>query len=41
VGAAAASLAGELRSMASWLSLGSFKVAPKGNLARKLKSALA
>ena len=36
----AASLAGELRSMADWLSLESFVVHPKGNLATALKRAL-
>jgi uncharacterized protein len=37
----APALAGELRSMARWLSLESFAVGPKGNLARPLKRALA
>jgi uncharacterized protein YcaQ len=39
-GAVAAALADELRSMARWLSLESFAVGPKGNLARGLKRAL-
>jgi uncharacterized protein YcaQ len=39
--AVAAALAGELRAMAGWLSLESFKVGAKGNLAKALKSALA
>jgi uncharacterized protein YcaQ len=39
-GAVAEALAAELRSMASWLSLESFAVGPKGNLARSLKRAL-
>ncbi len=34
-------LAGELRAIARWLALDSFAVAPKGNLARRLKQALA
>ncbi len=37
----APALAGELRSMAQWLSLESFAVGPKGNLAQPLKRALA
>ena len=37
----AAALAGELRSMASWLSLQSLAAGSKGNLARSLKRALA
>jgi len=37
----ASALAGELRSMATWLSLESFAVGAKGNLARPLKRALA
>jgi uncharacterized protein YcaQ len=37
----AAALADELRSMAQWLSLESFAVGPRGNLARGLKRALA
>jgi uncharacterized protein YcaQ len=37
----ASALAGELRSMATWLSLESFVVGAKGNLARPLKRALA
>jgi uncharacterized protein len=36
----AAALAGELRSMAAWLSLGSFAVGSRGNLAPALKRAL-
>jgi uncharacterized protein YcaQ len=40
VRAVAAALARELRSMAAWLSLESFKVGPKGNLAREVKKAL-
>jgi len=40
VGAAAAALAGELRSMAGWLSLESFRVGARGNLARALRQAL-
>jgi len=36
----AAALAGELRSMASWLSLESFAVGPRGNLAKPLKREL-
>jgi uncharacterized protein YcaQ len=40
-GDVAAALADELRSMAAWLSLESFAVARKGNLARALKRALA
>lgn len=39
--AVSASLAGELRSMAAWLSLESFAVGSKGTLARPLKRALA
>jgi len=39
-GAVADALAGELRSMASWLSLESFAVGPKGNLAKALKGRL-
>ena len=39
-GETAAALADELRSMARWLSLESFAVGPKGNLARGLKRAL-
>jgi uncharacterized protein len=39
--AVAGALAGELRSMAAWLSLESFAVGSKGNLARPLKRALA
>lgn len=39
-GAVAAALADELRSMATWLSLQSFAVGPKGNLARALRRAL-
>jgi uncharacterized protein YcaQ len=38
--AVAAALAGELRLMATWLSLDAFAVSPKGNLAAPLKSAL-
>jgi uncharacterized protein YcaQ len=38
--AVAAALAAELRSMATWLSLESFVVGPKGNLAKTLKRAL-
>jgi uncharacterized protein len=37
----AQALAAELRSMATWLSLESFAVGPKGNLSRPLKRALA
>jgi uncharacterized protein YcaQ len=37
----ASALAGELRSLATWLSLESFAVGAKGNLARPLKRALA
>jgi uncharacterized protein YcaQ len=37
----ASALAGELRSMAAWLTLESFAVGAKGNLARALKRALA
>lgn len=40
-GPVAAALADELRSIARWLSLASFAVAPKGTLARALKRALA
>ena len=40
-GETAAALADELRSMATWLSLESFAVGPRGNLARGLKRALA
>ena len=40
VRAVAAALAREVRSMAAWLSLESFKVGPKGNLAKSLKGAL-
>jgi uncharacterized protein YcaQ len=40
-GRVASALAGELRSMATWLSLESFAVGAKGNLARPLKRALA
>ena len=40
IGAVAAALADELRSIATWLSLESFAVGPKGNLARALKRAL-
>jgi uncharacterized protein len=36
----APALAGELRSMAQWLSLESFAVGPKGNMAKPLKRAL-
>jgi uncharacterized protein YcaQ len=39
--AAASALAGELRSLAAWLSLRSFAVGSKGNLASRLKRALA
>ena len=39
-GEVAEALAGELRSMAAWLSLESFAVGAKGNLARALKRAL-
>jgi uncharacterized protein len=39
-GDAAEALASELRSMARWLSLESFAVGPKGNLARALKRAV-
>jgi uncharacterized protein YcaQ len=39
-GAVAEALAAELRSMAEWLSLDSFAVGAKGNLARALKGAL-
>jgi uncharacterized protein YcaQ len=39
-GAVAAALADELRSMATWLSLESFAVGPKGNLARALRREL-
>jgi len=39
-GKVAAALAGELRSMAAWLSLERFAVGSKGNLARPLKRAL-
>ncbi len=39
-GAVASALAGELRSLATWLSLRSFAVGSKGNLARPLKRAL-
>lgn len=39
-GAVAEALAEELRAMAAWLSLESFAVGPKGNLARALKRAL-
>ena len=38
--AVAEALAGELRSMAAWLSLESLTVGPKGNLTRALRSAL-
>ena len=38
---AAAALAGELRSIAAWLSLDAQAIGPKGNLARPLKRALA
>ena len=38
--AVAAALAGELRSMARWLSLESFSIGSKGNLARPLKRAM-
>jgi uncharacterized protein YcaQ len=37
----ASALAEELRSMAAWLSLESFEIGPKGNLAKALKPALA
>jgi hypothetical protein len=40
-GQVSAALAGELRSMAAWLSLESFAVGSKGNLARPLQRALA
>ena len=40
LGAAASALAGELRQVAAWLSLESFAVGSKGNLARPLKRAL-
>jgi uncharacterized protein YcaQ len=40
-GTVAAALAGELRSLAAWLSLGSFAVGSKGSLARPLRRALA
>jgi uncharacterized protein YcaQ len=39
--AVASALAGELRSMAAWLSLESFAVGAKGNLATALRRALA
>ena len=39
-GAVAAALADELRSMAGWLSLESFRVGRKGNLARALRQAI-
>ena len=39
-GAVASALAGELRQVAAWLSLDTFAVGSKGNLARPLKSAL-
>jgi len=39
-GRVAAALAGELRLLGSWLSLESFAIARKGNLARRLKQAL-
>ena len=39
--AVADALADELRTMARWLALESFAVGPKGNLARRLKRALA
>ncbi|HEY0228374.1 MAG TPA: crosslink repair DNA glycosylase YcaQ family protein, partial [Mycobacterium sp.] len=36
---AAAALAGELKSMASWLGLGGFSVSPRGDLAPDLRAA--